>query len=1305
MEAVVKLPNRSPEINANPLSKLFFCWILPLLKYGASSTVQNRDVYDTLDADSASTVSRNLEQNWNDELKKSRIKNRNPNLKKTILYTFGQPFLLYGLYLFIQSIFIRTLQPIVLAELIWHYEFENPEHMMLYYFAAIAIALSLINNLIYHHCYVGCARIGTRAKVACSVLIEKKTLKLSQRSINRLAPGRLVKLLSDDVKKIESAAPYLHYLYITPLQFLASTYVSYHVIGAASLAGLLFILVVSVPQGYLSRVRNAIHGQLSVFADGRLKVMREILYGMRVIKTYGWEKPFEKKLETTRILEIVAMSKSAFIKCCSISTLVFTQTIAIFFTLTAHVMLGNSLEADQVFAVVLIFYNLQQYACYFLPEAIERYLEASLAMVKIENFLTMEEKEEQIKIISYSKGARKPGTVRVSDASARWGAQPVLNNINLSVPSGGCCCIFGPSGAGKSSLVKMLLKELPAASGRVDVAGTISYASQTPWLFSSSIKTNILCGQPYNKHKYKEILKICSLEEDLKRLPCGDRTSIEGLPGASSGIGEKINLARTFYRDADIYVIDDAFGKLDAGVANDAFSEGVLRYLAGRTRIFVSNRLYHAKEAGSIVVLETGNVSRIIETEYFNEADFQYLNKKLAAGKDFAVPRPREDTDIYDGEKENRAAENAARCKGYFRTIREYLNLNGRKFRVGLVVMLVFLAQVFTSLSDFWLTQWINIEISNRAAGAPGTNQTQNSSFSLMYHTLFNDLVYGLKNRSLGTDRADRNESILGIPEADFFVYCYAGFIVCCIVFTALKALVYHAICLRASRALHNTMFHNVLFSPVKFFDHFSPGVILRRFSKDLDAAHRMASKNLLMWQMCSAALGSVLLMVFMAPALIPPLMLILIMVYFSVCSFGSTARALQKLETKAQWPIYSFVSCSFRGIFTIRSAEAEELVLELFEHLLDKETGIAVASLYVNEYFGFYVDLLATLFMGITAIFVVIAKFGEYYDSAYFGLIVAQGTILTELVHLGLRESVEAMRDGGAVDEAMRYTRLAAEDVDKCTLVPKNWPFCGKIVFKNVYIKDNDSSGCSLKNLNIVIRPAEKIAVVSSYPGEKWTVVSCLLRLTQVEGLVMLDEVDTNSISLHKLRSNITFIPKDPVLFSASVRQNLDPLDYSNDEMLWKVLEEVGLKTSIQSLSQPIVEEGLNLSSEQKQLICLARALLRHSKVLIVENNPSDLDSSTNKRMRRIIKEKFRNCTVITVANSLDTIMENDKILVIDDGKEVEYAHAHELLQNPDGCLSRLVKDRGPDAEELLRKTAKDHFESKNLQISFRFK
>ena len=437
-------------------------------------------------------------------------------------------------------------------------------------------------------------------------------MKLSRGSLGQVAVGKLVNLLSNDVQRFDIASGFLHYIWIMPIETAIAFGVMYHSVGWAAVAGIGGIALQAVfLQGYLSRLQGIYRMKIAQKTDSRVRLMNEITAGIQVIKMYAWEKPFEKVVALARKYEIKIVAKTSYIRGFSLALMVFTERAAAYLTLITYVLMGNKLTADVVFAVAQLFNTVQLYMCILYPLGVSTFAEAKTSVKRIEEFLLLEENNATPQITSVAE-SEKNGTVKLNQVSASWVPNPIVStllDLNVDIKPGTLCCVVGPVGAGKSSFLQLLLKELPQNSGKVDVTGSISYASQEPWLFVASVRNNILFGQPFVKNRYKDVVHVCALETDFEQFPHGDK-SLVGERGASLSGGQRarVNLARSVYREADIYLFDDPLSAVDAHVSKHLFNECIVKYLENKTRILVTHQLQFLRQADLIIVLNNVRV-------------------------------------------------------------------------------------------------------------------------------------------------------------------------------------------------------------------------------------------------------------------------------------------------------------------------------------------------------------------------------------------------------------------------------------------------------------------------------------------------------------------------------------------------------------------------------------------------------------------------------------------------------------------------------------------------------------------------
>lgn len=308
-------------------------------------------------------------------------------------------------------------------------------------------------------------------------------------------------------------------------------------------------------------------------------------------------------------------------------------------------------------------------------------------------------------------------------------------------------------------------------------------------------------------------------------------------------------------------------------------------------------------------------------------------------------------------------------------------------------------------------------------------------------------------------------------------------------------------------------------------------------------------------------------------------------------------------------------------------------------------------------------------------------------------GLAISQALVLTGMVQYGVRMCCESIQHMTSVERVLQYIDVPAERNPKTTKPSPKWPQTGRVQFKNMFLKYDESAAPVLKNLNLDIEPGWKVGVVGRTGAGKSSLISALFRLSPIEGSILIDGVDTATIDLETLRKSISIIPQDPVLFSATLRYNLDPFNLFDDTALYQVLGEVELKGQTEGLDFMVTESGSNFSVGQRQLICLARAILRNSKILVLDEATANVDPNTDALIQRTIREKFKACTVLTVAHRLHTVMDSDRILVMDAGCAKEFGVPHELLGDTNGMLRSIVDATGHQESESLKRIAEEKF------------
>uniref|UniRef100_A0A0U9HSD9 Putative ABCC protein n=1 Tax=Chrysomela populi TaxID=154003 RepID=A0A0U9HSD9_CHRPP len=999
-------------------------------------------------------------------------------------------------------------------------------------------------------------------------------------------------------------------------------------------------------------------------------------------------------VELSRKLEIKYITKTSYIKAISLALMVYTERFILYITLLAYVFIGHQLTSDVVFSMSQFINIIQYYMCIMFPFALSYYAEARVTLKRIQDFLMLE--DNIIPAINNQIASEdKAGLITAVNATASWLPNPVVKtllHLNFRIEPGTLCCVVGDVGAGKSSLLQMLLRELPLVEGSVDINGRISYASQEPWLFVSSVKNNILFGQPYLKNRYNAVVDVCALTRDFKQFLHGDKTLV-GERGVSLSGGQRarINLARAVYVDADIYLFDDPLSAVDTHVGKHLFERCIKGYLEKTTRILVTHQLQFLKEADIIIVLNNGKIESIggyqdlpedllrkLKTESGEESrenhekvQQQMIQKSITA---LSIASSLAEIEDEDQQETQELIEKGSLSASLYV---EYYKSGASICLLLFASFLFIIAQLASNGCDLWVAHWTFVEESQVF-----------KTTKIVTKSIHNDIPQTVHNSSF---KEDIFEPIGFLSSQEYYIIVYSIFIFASILLNNVRSLMFFKICMNACIGLHNKMFSNVLKAPMRFFDTNPSGRILNRFSKDIGAMDEILPRASLEAIQIFLVMIGILGMVFIVSywMILVSVILGALFYYFRIVYLAS-AQDIKRIEGITKAPIFSHVSATLYGISTIRSSGAETLVIQEFDTLQDQHTGCWYLFLACSGAFGFYLDCISTAFLLVLTFNFLLFDSGAD-ASSNIGLAISSGMILLGMLQLGVRQTTEVTSNMTSVERVMQYTKIQKEEELNAAArtKPSNWPSGGKIIFKNTYLRYNIDDPPVLKNLSMTIESGEKVGIVGRTGAGKSTLIASLFRLAPIEGTIAIDDIDTSSVDLEYLRSNISIIPQEPVLFSASIRYNLDPFNTAKDDVIWKALADVELKRSVDSLDQAVSEGGSNFSAGQRQLICLARAIIRNNKVLVMDEATANVDPHTDSLIQKTIRDKFKACTVLTIAHRLNTIMDCDKVLVMDMGEAVEFAPPHELLQIPAGYFTKMVEQTGTVMESHLRKIA----------------
>ncbi|KAG4076114.1 hypothetical protein HA402_011460 [Bradysia odoriphaga] len=747
MESVRRKLLTNPRETASSLSVLLFTWTIDLFKKGYQQTLQLGDLYQTLPEDRSTTLGDQLESNW--VLQKNN--ESRPSLVKALVRTFWKKFLVLGFICFFNDILIRLTQPYLLGQLLLFFRKNSTVTFTEALWTAIAmVTLNALNIMTVNQYFIGCFHAGMKVRVAMCSLIYRKTLKLSQAAVRENA---IVNLLSNDVNRFDLISVLLHFMWSAPLMAIIITYILWREARWAGMIGLAIVFFIVTLQSCVGKLSSIFRLKTALRTDTRIKFMEEIINGVRVIKMFAWETPFGKMIDSARKKELNILRKNTYVRCLYMTFALFTTRMAIFCTMLSISLLYGSenITATKIFVISAYFQLITQTLSQMFVRGVAEIAEAFVSVKRLQNFLLSEEMNGMIKNEKPATEDNVDNVISIVNLTANWPAakeknskskkvsdleveelslkrheqtteqQDTLCKINVNVRQGSLVGIVGPVGSGKSSFLQALLRELPANSGTVEANGSISYACQEPWIFSASVRQNIIFSNPFDELRYDTVIRSCALDVDIENFESGDMLVI-GDRGISLSGGQKarINLARCVYRKSDIYLFDDPLSAVDANVARHLFSEciGPNGFLAknGSTRILVTHQVHFLKEADVVIVLRNGKVD-------FHGSPAELMNKgidfseflKVEVGEersedDGKVVQPITTAVVKElnvsGEEKVAELEDTSKNKSKDSTFKTYFLSGTNVYVLGVVFTLFIAAQLLASGCDFWVAFW-----------------------------------------------------------------------------------------------------------------------------------------------------------------------------------------------------------------------------------------------------------------------------------------------------------------------------------------------------------------------------------------------------------------------------------------------------------------------------------------------------------------------------------------------------------------------------------------------------------------------
>ncbi|XP_053816200.1 ATP-binding cassette sub-family C member 3 isoform X1 [Vidua chalybeata] len=1328
--------NSCPELNSGFLSRLTFWWFTSMAIHGYKRPLEDKDLWSLNEDDTSKAIVQQLSKEWDREkveckqkedvsyMKKSnhvqnhvgsspeeaevlirdKKHNRKPSFLKALLRTFGPYFLIGSFFKLIQDL-LSFVNPQLLSVLIGFIKNKDAPAWWGFLIAALMFICAVLQTLILHQHFQYCFVTGMRLRTGITGVIYRKSLAITNSAKRSSTVGEIVNLMSVDAQRFMDLMTFLNMLWSAPLQIFLALYFLWQTLGASVLAGVA-VMVLLIPFNSAIAIKTrAFQVEQMRYKDSRIKLMNEILGGIKVLKLYAWEPSFSEKVLEIRKNELRVLKNSAYLNSLSTFAWISAPFLVALTTFAVYVSVDekNILDAEKAF-VSLSLFNILKFPLNMLPQVISNIAQTSVSLKRIQQFLSHDELNPncvETKVIA-------PGNaISVRNATFSWGKElkPTLKDINMLIPSGSLVAIVGHVGCGKSSLVSALLGEMEKLEGEVAVKGSVAYVPQQAWIQNATLKDNILFGQAPNEEKYQDALESCALKTDLEVLPGGDQTEIgeKGI-NLSGGQRQRVSLARAVYSSSDIFLLDDPLSAVDSHVAKHIFDkvigpDGVLK---GKTRILVTHGISFLPQVDHIIVLEDGKISEMGSYQELlkqNKAFAEFL-RNYALDEDIEEDEPTmleeeevllaEDTlSIHTDLADNEPVTNEVR-KQFLRQLSVVSSEGGdcpNKMSTKRRVCEKKPAE-----------PPLPIKSANEKLIQAETTETGTVKLTVFWQymkavspviSLVICFLYCCQNAAaIGANvwLSDwTNEPVVNGTQHNtamrIGVYAALGFLQGLIVLICSFTLAMGGI--NAARTLHAALLENKFHTPQSFYDTTPTGRIINRFSKDIYVIDEVIPPTILMFLGTFFTSLSTMIVIIASTPLFAVVIVPLAILYFFVQRFYvATSRQLKRLESVSRSPIYSHFSETVSGASVIRAYRRVKAFVDISDSKVDENQKSYYPGIVSNRWLGIRVEFVGNCIVLFAALFAVIGR--NSLNAGLVGLSVSYALQVTLSLNWMVRMTSELETNIVAVERIKEYSETETEApwIIEGKSPPENWPSKGDLEFVNYSVRYRKGLDLVLKDLNLQVHGGEKIGIVGRTGAGKSSMTLCLFRILEaVKGEIKIDGVKISEIGLHDLRSRLTIIPQDPVLFSGTLRMNLDPFNKYSDEEIWKALELSHLKRFVSSqpsmLDYECSEGGENLSVGQRQLVCLARALLRKTRILILDEATAAIDLETDDLIQMTIRTQFVDCTVLTIAHRLNTIMDYTRVLVLDNGTIAEFDKPANLIAAK-GIFYSMAKDAG---------------------------
>ena len=1325
-----KKDDKQPSLSFNCFTNFFFHWAFEILNLSKKYKLKVSDLKTPYTTKSAKLFAKNLDKIW-DELGYKNIKKN--ALFRTVIKS-NKCDLIIVMTISIILVCTDFFTIIITKAYIDYFSNSDNSSMPVWVLGLLLLINQICNGFLGLHSQMIQTNFGNHAGFELNCFIYNKILNYAPSGfIQRANQGEIINFIQIDSMKLISFASFVPNAFVAPLLIIGYTYLLFSFFGLSFFGGLFVLFLSLITNFMIARSFKKRTMEVMKKKDATMKIITEVFENIKILKLYNWENEFKRKIFEVRKIEMDYLDKKNDMLNLIIITNFFTPILISIVTIGLYQIFNDNFDISTMLIGLSIFEKLQR-PLQYVPFVIVSIMETIVSLNRIEQFIKQPDiKRELIHQESYD--ANEKYAIRINNGNFSWGVKqkekkkssdprqkletsdsqkdesnknekkneidsdsddlvkmgdpngntddkineenmgneegqeiirdmckiqiPVpkgvdyditLKNINLEVQPGELICIVGEVGCGKSSLLQAIINSLillnPKECDGVHINGKIGYSAQIPWILNDTIRNNILLSKPFNEEKYYKILNLCQLNEDLETFEGKDLTEI-GEKGLNLSGGQKvrISIARTIYNEPDIYLFDDPISALDTNVGEKIMTDCIIRYLDGKTRIVVTHALHYLKYMDRIIYMKSGRIEWVgFYDEVKNQPFYSELMKTMKASNDSNESKDKNDNNKkqYAKNKDNNIVkltqeEEQSRGTVKFAVYLDYFRYIGGVCYIGLVFIFAIFWQANKGGRDIWLAYWSEEENQEKCR--------QEAKNKWIFYSIF---------------------TALGL---------FAAF------FTSIRHIMLTKGIIKLGRNAHRDMIEKLIKAPINLFHETVPrGQIYNRLSKDLDNVNNdVITLGTLLTSLFNVIGAFVLCGIFDPYSLIyMPIVFILGYIITSFYLIGS--RPLTRMASISWSPILNVINETILGSTTIRAFNDEMFYKDKFYDKINNSFNANLTSKGITVWFQEMFTIISLLYLTYLLIKTTFSQ--ENITSQMCAIIFTYSILLQE--HLGALFNKYATFENELVsmERCCKYKHIVQEapsyklNIDD-NLVKENWPQKGEIEFKNYSVRYRPGTEIVLKNISFVVKPGEKIGVCGRTGSGKSTICLSLFRFLDVtEGQIFIDNVDIETIGLDLLRRNLTIIPQDPCLLQGTLKYNIDPFNKTSNEEIIQILKDIGFEYTEPDdkiLDKLIELSGSNLSVGQKQLVCIARALVRKNKIVIMDEATANIDMNTEKIIQKALNLVLKDSTIITVAHRIKTIVDYDKILVLDAGRVREFDTPANLLNDQNSLFYML--------------------------------